>query len=79
MIDHALAHRRKLFMRPDAWRYVRPGTPGYDLPPPGIGYQEPAHYRRAREAREQAALAEAKAAAAQAEIAREPNAARRGT
>ena len=45
MIDRALAHRRKQFMRPDAWRYLKPGAEGYD-PPPGIGYREPAHHFR---------------------------------
>ncbi|MDX2264076.1 MAG: hypothetical protein NW215_03785 [Hyphomicrobiales bacterium] len=57
-----LAHRRTLFMRYDAHHYLRQDYERFL--PPGAGYQEPAYFKARRE---REALAEAKAAQAQAE------------
>jgi hypothetical protein len=46
MTDLWAAHQRARFMRPDAWRYMKPNASG-DALPPGAGYQEPAHRRAA--------------------------------
>jgi hypothetical protein len=56
MTDLWAAHQRTRFMRPDAWRYVKPCASGEAMS--GAGDEESAHQRAARE---RAALIEAKA------------------